>query len=504
MWRTYGLLILVSCLHAQAAVKLNEVFGSHMVLQQGREIPIFGTTDSPSKSITVLFDGKKVKAVTKGKKWRAVLPAMPASSEGRTLTVEQGDQSVVLEDVVVGEVWIASGQSNMLFRLNQTPGNGAAEIRKADNPRFRFYHAEPQVHTNGAAYGEKEKKALREGKMYEGQWAVCNAASVPRMSAVAYYFGQELQKQLNAPVGVVHTSLGGSQMTAWIPKETLKREYRSCLGASWLESPFVSAWVRGRAKQNIGKDRDMPHPYKPAFLFETGIAPWTQLPVAGVIWYQGESDAEIQDMSQNRKLLRDLVVSWRKAFSSPGLPFLQVQLPRINDSTALRRYWPEFRAVQAQTADEMPGVYCVTTLDLGSTDSNVHPPRKAEVGRRLADVAAAEVYGKSVGCYGPAFQSMKADGPLVTVHFNHADGLKTTDGRSPEGFELAGSNGKFSPAVVKDVQKDSLVLQAEGVQKPVAVRYGWKTYMEPNLVNDSGLPAQPFVAELRKNSAKQH
>lgn len=488
----------------QAEVVPDGVFGSHMVLQQGREIPIFGTTDSPKKSIEVSFGDHKVKAQVRGKKWKAVLPMMTAESEGRDLKVTQGDQCVTFEDVVVGEVWVASGQSNMLFRLNQSHGSGQA-INGSANSNLRFYHSEPQVHTNASSYTATEKQTLNSGAMYKGQWAVSSPSSSPRMSAVGYYFGQELQKALGVPVGIIHASLGGSQVTAWIPEAFMAKDssYSSCMGKNWLESPIISGWVRGRAKCNIGKDQAMPHPYKPGYLYKTGIERWTQFPVAGVIWYQGESDAELPDIAQNKKQIKDLVMSWRAAFASPKMPFIMVQLPRINaPKDPIRIYWPEFRQAQTMAARELPRTYCVSTIDLGSTNSDVHPPRKLEVGNRLAYVAEAEVYGKDVACWGPTFKSAKSKGAEMTVRLDHAKDLKTTDGKPPVGFEVATAKGDFHPAEAR-IEGETVVLRSPEVSRPTRVRYAWKVFFEPNLVNEAGLPAVPFLSEGKKNAHKK-
>lgn len=483
------------------ALELDAIYGSHMVLQQGREVPISGTMDS-SSPVIVEYGNQKVRAKQKGKKWQAVLDPMPANATGASLIVRQGQKTIELENVVVGEVWIASGQSNMLWRLNQTP-QSAKTISEANHPNFRFFHSEPQVHTNHAVYNEALSKRLEEGKMYEGKWSECSPKTVARMSAVGYYFGTHLQKQLpDVPVGVIHCSLGGSEMLAWMPERMLKRKYKSCLGSGWLDSKYISAWVRGRARHNIGGKLTAPHPYKPGYLYETGIEPWQRFPVAGVIWYQGESDAELQDIEQNKQLLTDLIGSWRAAFRNKKLPFVMVQLPRINDSAPLRRYWPEFRLVQALAAEELPAVYSVTTMDLGSMNSDVHPPRKVEVGERLANTAAAKVYGKDCAYTGPVATRVQREAGALRVSYQHAKGLKTTNGEAPVGFEVAGADKKYHPAQAV-IDGEIVVLKSEAAKNPQYARYAWATFMKPNLVNADGLPAVPFSPELYQQSEKR-
>ncbi len=489
----FALFMLAGAMPLCAAVEFDAIYGDGMVLQRGCEVVVRGTTDNPGEPVTVSFNEQTVKAETMGRNWRAVLQPMEANAQGQPLEVSQKSSTATVQNVVVGEVWLASGQSNMLWRLNQTPGHPQT-IAQSANENFRFYHSEPQVHTSPPRYTPELLERVKEKRMYEGKWAVSAPATSPRMSAVGYYFGQELQKQLGVPVGVIHASLGGSNMLAWIPRDVVKKEYPGCQGNDWVKSKFASDWVRGRAQQNVGPGGDFSlHPYAPSYLYETGIEQWEGFPVAGVIWYQGESDAEILDNEQNKKLLKDLISSWRDKLGKKDLPFLQVQLPRINDKAKLRAYWPEFRQVQSEVAEEMPGVECVVTLDLGSTNSDVHPPRKVEVGERLAATALKEVYGRDVAASGPVIQGFMKKGSKARVFLAYADGLKTTDGAAPAGFEIAGADKKFVPATA-EIDGLTIMLSADGVKSPKYIRYGWAVFMNPNLVNAAGLPTAPYPA----------
>ena len=501
----FAVLLLLVALPVCAAVEFDAIYGDGMVLQRGREVVVRGTTDKPGEPVTVQFGGQKVKAEVKGKRWKAVLQPMEASNQGKPLVVSQKGATATVQNVVVGEVWIASGQSNMLWRLNQTPGNQQT-IAQSANPDFRFYHSEPQVHTSPPRYTPELLERVKEKRMYEGRWAVSSPASTPRLSAVAYYFGQALQRQLEVPVGIIHASLGGSNMLAWIPRDVVRKEYPGCQGSAWVKSKYASEWVRGRAQQNVGPGGDFAlHPYAPSYLYETGIEPWEGFPVAGVIWYQGESDAEILDNDQNKKLLKDLIASWREKLGRKNLPFLQVQLPRINDKGKLRAYWPEFRQVQAEVAAELPGVECVVTMDLGSTNSDVHPPRKVEVGERLAATALKTVYDQHVAASGPIIQGFMKKGSKAQVFLASANGLTTTDGAAPVGFEIAGADKKFVPAEA-EIKGQAIMLSAKGVESPRYIRYGWAVFMNPNLVNAAGLPTAPYPASdatLVKKKAKR-
>ena len=269
----FALFMLAGAMPLCAAVEFDAIYGDGMVLQRGREVVVRGTTDKPSEPVTVQFNGQKVKAQVKGKRWQAVLQPMEANAQGQTLEVRQKGDSATVQNVVVGEVWLASGQSNMLWRLNQTPGNKQT-IAQSANENFRFYHSEPQVHTSPPRYTPELLERVKEKRMYEGKWAVSTPGASPRMSAVAYYFGQALQKQLGVPVGVIHAALGGSNMLAWIPRDVVKKEYPGCQGSAWVKSKYASEWVRGRAQQKVGPGGDFAlHPYAPSYLYETVLNP---------------------------------------------------------------------------------------------------------------------------------------------------------------------------------------------------------------------------------------
>lgn len=488
----YLIVLLAACLLgvAHAELAADPIYQSHMVLQQGRSVPVCGVCTG-SEPVVVKFGDTKVKATVEGNRWEAILPPMKADAEGKALIVSQGKESVQLDDVLVGEVWIASGQSNMLWRLDQTGDRDA--LAQPAIPGFRFYHSEPQVHTNPRAYDDRLFSLLRENRMYEGAWHVGGDGDCPRMSAVGWYFGRKLHELLGVPVAVIHASLGGSEMMAWMPPSVLRKRYEDCLTERWLDSKYMSNWVRGRARLNIGSDLSSPHPYKPGYLFETGISPWCGFPVAGIIWYQGESDAEIQDQGQNKQLLTDLITGWREELGQPEAPFIQVQLPRIKDASPIRAYWPEFREVQAAVAKELPKVFCVTTLDLGTTSPNVHPPRKLEVGERLAASAAAQVYGKKdIPFSGPVATKAKPHGSALLVEFDHAQGLHSKDGNPIVGFEVSADGRKFVPAQA-EISDGKLLVRAEEVPHPQAMRYGWTVFIKPNLVNEANLPAVPVT-----------
>lgn len=492
------LLALLSPAAVLAELALDPAYADHMVLQQGKPIIVTGTTDRVDRDIAVVFNGKRATAFIHKNRWMAELPPMPASARGRDLTVRQGAESVKITDVLLGEVWIAAGQSNMLFRVDETD-NAKEIIARATNPLLRLRHSEPRPYVGDKPFPESELALLNEGRMFEGQWAECTPQSVPRMSAVGYLFASRLQKALGVPVGIIDAAVGGSEMICWVPEKKLQQEYAQVLDSSWRNSPFITDWHRQCVEGNLGDKLTNAHPFKPGYLFRTGIAPWLNMNVAGVIWYQGEADAEIPDAEQSRKLLTDLITGWREASASPKekLPFIMVQLPRIKDDSPLRAFWPEYRELQARVAAEMENVACVCTIDLGTTDKNVHPRNKDEVAARLANRALADVYGKSVNARSPEFRKARVDEEVVYLTFSHADGLHSADKQPVRGFELAGVDGQFSPATATITKGKGIKLVADFVDEPVEVRYCWGTFAAPNLVNGAKLPAMPFRAKLK-------
>lgn len=482
------------------APQFDRIFGSHMVLPHGKNVPISGRAE-PNKEVIVTIGNTilKTKADSKGA-WTITLPPMRPNAHGVTLTASQNGDSVNLDDILIGEVWLASGQSNMLFRLNQT-STAKEDIAASEDEQLRLFNNVPQAHTANVPYSDKEFNAVTKDNFYKGQWAVSTPSTSGPMSAVGYYFGKKLREGLGIPIGIIHSSLGGSEIAAWIPQQIINSNpnFSTLRGNRWLDSPLISSWVKGRAQKNISprlKQGSPNHPYKPAFLYESGITWMTSLPITGVIWYQGESDAEIINNEQNGMQLKTMITSWRKAFHNPEMPFVMIQLPRINDPSKIRVGWPEFREMQDTVAKTIPHVYSVNTIDLGSTNSDVHPPFKRPVGERAGNTALNKVYGKKVPCEGPTLMAFKPSGTTLMIQMKHATGLTTTNGEQPSQFEIAGTDGVYHPAIAEIInQKGNIAvirLSSSKVKSPKHARYCWNHFVSPNLINEDQLPARPF------------
>jgi sialate O-acetylesterase len=371
---------------AAAGLELGRPFGDHMVLPMGRPVTVWGTGD-PGQEVSVGFSGQKVKTRVDGAgRWELRLSALAASAEGKTLTASSGSKRVALDDVLVGRVFLCSGQSNMDFQLSRATG-GMEEARTAGKfPAIRLFNL-TGAPTDGRTYDAATLARLTPRDHFTGKWERSSEKAAAEFSAVAWWAGKVVHLNDGVPVGLVENAVGGSGTEAWLPRPVLaaRKDYKELLDESWLSSRRVSAWARGRAKVNLGGHPEASHPFKPGFLFESGVRAWTGFPFEGVLWYQGETNAEIDDDAWNRRLISDLVTGWRKELGQEKLPFFLIQLPRIGGSDPLRKHWPAYRKVQAEAARSLAGVHLVVTEDLGWDSPDVHPPDKRPVAMRLAE-----------------------------------------------------------------------------------------------------------------------
>ena len=351
----------------------------------GRGIVLSGSCDA-GKDVEVRFNRKLLRtgADEKGA-WRLTLPATAATSVPTALEVSAGNEHLRFDDILVGEVWLCSGQSNMDFPLSRSIG-GADEISKANLPLLRLMNL-TGAPTDARAYDAGTLARLTVKDHFQGNWQSCTPASAGGFSAVAWHTGKLLQSAKGIPIGLIENAVGGSGTEAWLPMESLKArpDYQALLSGQWLDSERISSWARGRAKQNLGSHLDANHPFKPGFLFESGVRPLVGFPLTGVIWYQGETNAEIHDDAWNEQLIRDLVSGWRAVLHQDKLPFYLVQLPRIGGNDPLRRFWPGYREVQARAVNSLPDAHLVITQDLGWDSPDVHPPDKLPVAKRIAE-----------------------------------------------------------------------------------------------------------------------
>lgn len=483
---------------AGADVRLPAIFGDNMVLQSSfvKAVPVWGWA-RPGERVTVTFEGQTRSATTNDKgRWSVHLDP-PKVGGPFEMTIE-GANRITLHNILVGEVWVGSGQSNMQWPVKQS-GDAEEEIANAKYPKIRLFTCERRV-SSGPMDDTK------------GSWVECSPETVPDFSAVAYYFGRELHKQLGVPVGLIHTSWGGTPAEAWTSRAALEAmpecqpyverwaksigDYPAAL-AKYREQ--LDTWITdSAAAEDEGRPVPPPpggvpgdpraNPHRPSGLYNAMIHPIIPFAIRGAIWYQGESNAGRAYVY--RKLFPGMITDWRHAWGEGNFPFLFVQLanfqarqPEPGDSA-----WAELREAQLMTL-ALPNTAMAVIIDIGEAN-NIHPKNKQEVGRRLG-LAAEAMYGKKVEYSGPMYESMKVDGNSIRLTFTHAEGLVAKDGGSLKGFAIAGEDRKFVWADAK-IDGDAVVVSSASVAKPVAVRYAWADNPECNLYNAAGLPASPF------------
>ena len=477
-------------------LQLSELYGNGMVLQRGRPIILRGKADAGEK-VKVTFDGQRKETVARADgTWKVTFPAHDAGGP-YALSFETKQKKVDFIEVFVGEVWLCSGQSNMEFRVAQA---NTAKQDVADGKRLgllHLYNMPSAVPTDNREWSPEETAQVNSLDLLkrEGWKSATDAEAVKQFSAVAFNFGRVLADSLQVPVGLICNAVGGTTTESWVSRTMLENEYPQIL-RNWLNNDHTQAWARGRAQLNL-KKADNPekqrHPYQPAYMFEAGILPLQQYTVQGVIWYQGESNADKPEL--HARLFDMLERSWRNHFHNPNLPFYTVQLSSLN-----RPYFPKFRESQQQLADKLKDTYMVVTSDIGNPN-DVHPRSKRPVGERLAAQALHHTYKYNMVCEGPKPNKTAWNENEVRITFKNAEGMTLTNG-----FEIMGDDGLYREAQTK-IEGNAIVVSAEGVKKPIAVRYAWKPYTTADLKNAQGFPASTFEikrpANMRKNVRKR-
>ncbi len=499
------------CQSAAAAVKLPALFCDHMVLQQQQPVKVWGWAD-PGEAVAVQIDSNRgqTKADAAGS-WQVTLPPMTAGGP-HTLTVS-GTNTITLHDVLVGEVWLCSGQSNMEFGIKMTD-NAEKEIAAAGHPNIRLFMVPRKI-------------AVTPQNDVDAKWEVCSPQTIVQggwggFSAAAYFFGRDLRKALHVPVGLIESCWGGTRIEPWTPQQafadipSLKGIYDRVLLADpasqahrdQLEGYLTSLekWIaQARSAIKTRQPESLPpaypaelefkmSPQTPTGLYNAMIHPLVPFPIRGVIWYQGESN-EGEGMLYVDKT-KALVAGWRKLWGEGDFPYYYVQIAPFHYGSQAPSVEAEFWQAQAAIASAVPNSAMAATIDIGDVN-NIHPKNKQEVGRRLALLALARTYHRpGIVDSGPFYKSMKIDGQHIQITFADAGGgLVSRDGKPLNWFEVIDKDtGGFVPAQARITGPDTVEVSAPGVPHPVAVRYAWSKLADPNLANKELLPAFPFQA----------
>ncbi len=471
-------------------LQVSPMFSDHMVLPREKDFLIRGTADAREK-VMVTVDGDVLEAVANNRgQWCVRVPHRPAKV-GAELRIETAKSSLVYRDVAFGDIWLCSGQSNMEFEVRQS-----SDAAPRPDAGLRLYDMKCNWRTDNVAWPASALDSVNHLQYFAPtRWMPASDATIARFSAVGYAFGQMLRDSLQVPIGLICNAVGGSTTESWVDRETLETRYPAFL-RDWLHNDLIMEWARGRAEKNLSNRPEkvegygiVPtrHPYEPCYNFEAGILPLDHYPITGVIWYQGESNAERVEVHE--ELFPLLVDSWRNYFSD--VPFYYVQLSSLN-----RTCWPIFRDSQRRLVDSRPGLGMAVTTDLGDP-TDVHYRQKRPVGERLALQALEKHYGHAVKADGPLAKEAAVVGPDVYIDFYPQDALRSADGGPIVGFEVQdAADGLFHP-VAAEVSGGLVRLDCAAIRTPKAVRYAWQPYTRANLVNATGLPASTFRLPVR-------
>ena len=487
---------------ASAEVKLPAVFGDHMVLQRDAELPVWGWANPGEKvAVTLGRQSQAATACDEGK-WKLKLSAVKAGGP-YTLKVT-GSNTIELTDVLVGEVWLCSGQSNMAMTVSSAR-DFDQEAAAANLPNIRMLTVERIV-------GETPQDDC------QATWAVCSPETVGKFSAAAFFFGRELSKELDVPVGLINSSWGGTPVQAWTcmkcqsaePKlkpvlDPWEEKLAMPFDAEAATASFEKALERWKEAVKKAREDGKPLPrrprgqadprldsHRPGNLFNGMIAPLAPFAIRGAIWYQGESNASRYQSNLYGLQLGMMIENWRRLWDQGDFPFEWVQLPNYRTPQEAPVESSGWVVVQEQMLKtlQVPNTGMAVTVGIGEAD-NIHPKNKQDVGKRLALWALAKTYGQDVVACGPLYKSMSKKGNRIVISFDHVGGGLVAEGGKLKGFAAAGADEEFVWAEA-EIAGDTVVVSCPAVKKPVAVRYAWADNPDCNLYNKAGLPASPF------------
>jgi sialate O-acetylesterase len=479
--------VLTIGISVQGEVKPNGLFSDGAVLQQRIKLPVWGTASDQEK-VTVKFQNQTVTTTAKHGRWMLYLK--PLKAGGPFVMTIAGENTLTITNILVGEVWLCSGQSNMEMPLAATTNASEAMAAAGD----------PQLHLFTVSHQASDEPMAQES----GTWSEATPGSAKYFSAVGYFFGRDLRRTLKVPIGLIHSSVGGTPAEAWTAHSVLEanpklnqilerqaqaiRDFDPAKAEAQYETNVAEAKAEGK---DISKVQPIKSPAltfgRPSGLYNAMIAPLQPFAIAGVIWYQGESNNGRAQEYQT--LFPALIYSWRKAWGEGRFPFLFVQIAPQREMT------PEIREAQLLTWQKVPRTAMAVITDVGE-ENNIHPTRKEPVGSRLALAALAIAYGEKVEYSGPVYKSMKVKDNLAVISFSHIGGGLVAKGDELKGFTIAGEDGKFVDATAK-IDRQKVIVSSPLVAKPVAVRYGWANAPDINLFNEQGLPATPFRTDVR-------
>lgn len=471
-------------------LKPASIFTSGMVLQRNKPIKFWGTANA-NETVEIDFNNhKKSAAVNSSGNWEIEFPSLQAGGPYNVTFSSEGE-AITMNDILIGDIWLCSGQSNMEFRLNQAY-TASEDIKDADMPEVRLFNMQPVAYTNNVAWDKETLEKINRLQYFtETEWKRTTPETAKDFSAVAYHFGKKVYQETGVPIGLILNAVGGSPAESWIDRYTLEHHPQLVgMFRNWKNNDYINPWCRERANKNseLSDNPLQRHPYQPSYLYEAGIQDITKFNITGVIWYQGESNE--QNVELHEVIFPTLVESWRNAWND-DLPFYYVQLSSM---AVGRETWGHFRDSQRRLMYEIPNSGMAVSSDLGDS-TDVHPREKKQIGERLARWALYKTYGATdIVPSGPLFHDLFVENEIAYLSFEYAEGLKTSDGKPPRSFEIAEFPGMFYPANA-EIEGDVVKVSSAKVKTPRYVRYGWSSYSDGNLVNIEGLPASTFSTQ---------
>ena len=483
MPRLNFLLFITCATLAQADVRLPALISDHMMLQRQMPVRIWGWAD-PGEKIVVTFQQQTAETTAGANgKWQAFLKPL-GTGAAADLQVA-GKNTVTVHDVLVGEVWVSSGQSNMEWPISKT-NNAEQEIAASNHPNLRFFLVKKAV-------------ADQPAEDVQGAWVVSSPETIKPQLAIAYFFAREISEKQGIPVAVINSYWGGTPAQSWTTLGTLQGDAAlKFITDDWQATlerfpqaqekyeAALAKWKETKTGNAPGKPAGPGHQNTPAGLYNAMIAPLTPYAIRGVIWYQGESNASATHAYAYRRLFSDMIEDWRHAWGEGSFPFYFVQLANYNTNG----WWPVLRESQTE-ALALKNTAMAVAIDVGNP-KDIHPTDKQTVGHRLALPARALVYGENVVYSGPVFRQMSVEASQARLWFDSVGaGLATRADADLSGFEVAGADGTFVPAVAT-IDGATVLVSNPMVKQPVQVRYGWADNPAANLINKDGLPASPF------------
>lgn len=499
--RCFLIFIFFIPLIASAQLQVAKIFSDNMVLQREQPVHVWGK-GIPKKQVVVSFAGKKRNTVVKSdSSWSIYFEKQKANRNPQSIYVESDGKKIELKNILIGDIWLCLGQSNMQFSMEEEM-HFREEIQTSNQPLIRFYN--PSFIGKGVfgkSFSDSMIERLTVKDFYStAPWQSCDSNTLKTMTAVGYYFAKEIVQHENIPVGLIHLAIGGCPLETFISKDVLKRsqQFSTKANGNWLMNDALPLWVRERGKQNVGDMKNTEsdelgpnHGYKPGFAFASGIEPILGLPIKGAIWYQGESNAqEVERVNEYAALQKLMIEDYRVKWRLPSMPFYWVQLSSIDTANYKSQLWPEFRNEQRLLLDMIKNGGMAVCSDIGFKN-NVHPTNKKAVGERLARWALNNVYKENIVPSGPLPLLAKYEKGKVFVSFQYpAKRLQTSDGTLLKGFSTDGRTD-----IDAFIQGNGIFILTK--EKPKYIYYGWKPFTDANLVNSELLPASTFKIKVQ-------